>query len=104
MLFIPLAVIKISKAYFGVGFLILLFLVIYPVLSMGIGTVAGTEIRKLWWLPLAIAIPFPLLFAVAIAEIVWELYIYSAIYLLLASLFMGMTAFFRRIMTKKSEK
>lgn len=104
MLLFPLIVIKLSAADFGTGFLMTLFFMVYPVLSMGIGMVAGTDIRRLWWFPLAVALPFPFLFAAAISEIVWELYVYSVLYFGWSAFFMAMTAVIKRIIKKASEK
>ena len=44
-------------------------------------------------MPVALAVSFPLLFSLALFEMVWELYVYSVIYLLAGAFFMAVTAF-----------
>ena len=104
MLLLPLIVIKFSDVYVDMGSMILLFFVVYPVMSMALGMVAGTDIRRMWWLPLAEAAVFPFLFAVAIGELVFELYVYSALYIMWGGFFMGVTVFVKRTIKKITEK
>lgn len=92
MLIFPAAVIIFSPAHFVTGFIMLLFFAVYPVMSAVLGVLAGSDIKELWWMPIALAICFPLLFSLAIFEMVWELYIYSVIYLLAGVFFMAVTA------------
>lgn len=92
MLVLPLAVIKLSPAHFVTGFIMLLFFAVYPVMSAVLGALAGSDIKKLWWMPVAVALLFPLLFSLAVSEMVWELYIYSVIYLLAGLFFMAVSA------------
>ncbi len=92
MLVLPLAVIKLSPAHFVTGFIMLLFFAVYPVMSAVLGALAGSDIKKLWWMPIVLALCFPLLFSLALFEMVWALYIYSVIYLLAGVFFMAVTA------------
>ena len=72
-----------------------------PALVIGLSIMAGTELRKLWWIPLAISALFPLLFGAAIGEFVWDLYVYSAIYLPIGLLAMLGTHFGKKIVLKR---
>ena len=92
MLVLPLAVIKLSPAHFVTGFIMLLFFAVYPVMSVVLGALAGSDVKKLWWMPVAVALLFQLLFSLAVSEMVWELYIYSVIYLLAGLFFMAVSA------------
>lgn len=90
MLLIPLIIANCLETNIGIGWIFIFFFGINPIVSLGLGIIAGTDIRKLWWIPLLIAIVFPLLFGIIIKEIVWDLYIYSGIYLILSII--GMVA------------
>ena len=81
------------------GLWMLAFFAVYPVLSAALGILAGTEISRLWWVPVATAALFPPLFSLAIGEFVADLYVYSAFYLPLGALAMTVTHF-----AKKSAK
>lgn len=83
MLIIPFLTVKLAPAESGMGICMLLFFAGYPAFSMAIGHLSYTDFKFLWWMPLLNAITFPLLFSAAMAGMVWELYVYSAIYLFL---------------------
>ena len=81
MLVIPVLAVNFISGEDFMGFALILFFLVYPILEIASGIVAATDIRKLWWLPILPAATFPLFFAVAIFEIVLDLYLYSVIYL-----------------------
>ena len=83
------------------GLWILSFFVVNPLLTVCLSIMAGTELGKLWWIPLAIAVAFPWLFGVAIGELVWDLYVYSAMYLPLGVIAMLGTHFGKSIRNRK---
>lgn len=93
MLVLPWAVIQLFPDWAGVGLWVCCFFVLNPLAVIGASVLAGTALRQLWWMPLAAAAVFPLLFGVVVGEFVWELYIYSAIYLTLGVLAMLGTHF-----------
>ena len=103
-LILPLVVILASPADFGMGFSMLLFFAANPLLSVGVGILAGTEIKKLWWMPLISAICFPLFFSLVILELVLELYIYSVIYFGLGAAAMALTAIILKSVGKEVGK
>lgn len=81
MFALPWAAIELVEGLATTGLWFFAFFTVNPLLVICLSIMAGTEIRKLWWIPLVIAALFPLLFSAAIGEIVWDLYVYSAIYL-----------------------
>ena len=93
MLVLPRFAVEFLEGMATTGLWMLSFFVVYPLLVVVIGIMAGTDIRRLWWLPLLSAISFPLLFSVAICDMVWDLYVYSAIYLPMGSIAMLGTYF-----------
>ncbi len=103
VMLLPLAEIKLFPDWTGIGLWFVSFLFVNPVLVVCLGVMAGTDLPKLWWIPLAIAVLFPLLFGVAIADFVWELYVYSAIYLPIGSLAMLGTHFGKKVILKRKK-
>ena len=88
MLLIPLLVVWLASPDLGMSLILLLFFVINPLTVIALGVMAGSNVRKLWWIPLVAAAIFPLFFGVAIREIVAELFLYSAIYLCVSTVAM----------------
>ena len=103
MLVLPLAVFRRVEGWDAMGYLILFFLVLYPVLAVGVGILAGTDIKQLWWLPVGSAVLFPPFFWFSIADVVWELYIYAAIYLGLSAVSAVPTALIRYAVSLKKK-
>ncbi len=81
MLLLPILILRIASADAGMGLCFLLFFLLNPILIIFLGIISGTEIRKLWWIPVASAAVFPFFFAIAVQELIVELFFYSAIYL-----------------------
>ncbi len=101
MMALPWLAIKFADGWAVTGLWMFAFFTVNPALVIGLSIMAGTELRKLWWIPLAISALFPLLFGVAIGEFVWDLYIYSAIYLPIGLLAMFGTHFGMKIAMKR---
>ena len=80
MLLIPVSVINIAPEDAGMALCFLLFFALNPLFVIAFGIVAGTELRKLWWFPIAASAVFPLFFWIAVGGVVWELWIYSVLY------------------------
>lgn len=80
MLILPVLFIHLVSGDSGMGLCFLLFFIVDPALCLVLGITAGTDIRKLWWIPLASSLAFPFLFSLAVTEMVWDLFFYSAIY------------------------
>ncbi len=103
MLILPLLVFQNVDGWEALGYLILFFLVLYPVLGVLLGVLAGTVPQKLWWLPVVSAVLFPPLFWISIGDVVWELYIYAAIYLGLSFASAVPTALIRHVIALKEK-
>ena len=101
MMALPWLAIQFADGWAVTGLWMFAFFTVNPALVIGLSIMAGTELRKLWWIPLAISALFPLLFGVAIGELVWELYVYSAIYLPIGLLAMLGTHFGMKIAMKR---
>ena len=72
MLILPIVFTNALSATSAMGAYILLFFVVYPLLSLVLGMLAGTVHKALWWIPLGTAVLFPLLFSVSIGELVFD--------------------------------
>ncbi|MBQ4559282.1 MAG: hypothetical protein IJN64_05715 [Lachnospiraceae bacterium] len=81
MFVLPWAAIELVEGLATTGLWFFAFFTVNPLLVICLSIMAGTDLRKLWWIPLAIAALFPLLFGLAISDFVWDLYVYSSIYL-----------------------
>ena len=96
MMILPWLAIEFGDGWAVTGLWMFAFFTVNPALVIVLSIMAGTELRRLWWIPLAIAASFPLLFSAAIGELVWDLYVYSAIYLPIGLLAMLGTHFGKR--------
>ena len=103
MLVLPLIFLHSAKGRDAMGYAILLFLVIYPALAVGLGILAGTDVKRLWWLPVANALFFPPFLWISLDGAVWELYLYSAIYLGLSVVSAVPTALIRHAVALKKK-
>ena len=101
MMVLPWLAVEFGEGLAVTGLWMLAFFTVNPALVIGLSIMAGTELRKLWWIPVAISALFPLLFGVAIGEFVWDLYVYSAIYLPIGLLAMLGTHFGMKIALKR---
>ena len=101
MMVLPWLSIGFGDGWAVTGLWMFAFFTVNPALVIALSIMAGTELRKLWWIPVTISALFPLLFGVAIGEFVWELYVYSAIYLPVGLLAMLGTHFGMKIALKR---
>lgn len=81
MLIIPWMAVKLAEPTWGMSICLFMFFTINPFVSIALGLMAGTEIRRLWWIPLGTALIFPFLFGLVVWSFVPEMFIYSALYL-----------------------
>ena len=81
MLIVPWIAVKFAEPTWGMSICLFMFFVINPFVSLALGLMAGTEIRKLWWIPFCTALMFPFLFGLIVWSFVPEMFIYSAFYL-----------------------
>ena len=88
MLLLPIIAIRLIPGDSGMGASFLLFFLIDPLLVLALGITAGTDIKRLWWIPVAASLFFPFGFSIAILEMVWDLFFYTVIYLTVSVLAM----------------
>ena len=84
MFLFPWLAITFSPDLTGIGLWFFSFMAVNPLVIGVVGIMAGTALKKLWWLPLLSALLFPPLFSIAIGEFVWDLYAYCVFYLPIA--------------------
>ena len=75
----------------GMGICLILFFAADPLICVVIGILAGTDLRHLWWMPLAAAAAMPLCFSLCMWEFIPELFIYAMFYLLFSAVSMMIT-------------
>lgn len=80
----------------GMSICLLLFFAVDPLICAVVGILAGTDLPRLWWMPIAAAASMPLCFCACVAEFIPELYIYAAGYLLIGLIAMVITRLLER--------
>ena len=81
MLIVPWIAVKLAEPTWGMSICLFMFFVINPFVSIALGLMAGTAIKRLWRIPPTMALLFPIFFALVVWSFVPELFIYSALYL-----------------------
>ena len=104
MLLLPLLLLRPADGWDVLGYIIIFFLILYPIQAILLGILAGTNWRLLWCIPVFSALLFPPLFWIAILDVVWELYIYAAIYLGLGALATITTALILHVIQLRKRK
>ena len=102
-LIFPVLIIHFVKGSAGMGLCFILFLAVDPLAALCLGIMAGTSLRRLWWIPLAFALAFSLLFSLTVGGMVWGLFAYSGIYFASASLAMLGTHFGIKLVNKRKK-
>ncbi len=94
----PFLAVKLLPDDSVMGVFVILFFGANPIVMGILGILAGTDRKKLWWLPILAGALFPLLHALAIWSVpVWSLYYYSIIYIMLGYLSTVATSFLIKI-------
>lgn len=88
----------------GIDLMFVCLFILNPLLSIILGLMSGTDLRKLWWLPFAMALVFPLLLGIVLGQIVVELYVYAAAYLLVGILAMLGMHLIRVLRSKRKKR
>lgn len=99
---LPALIIRLSDGT-SMGFSFLLFFAICPILEISLGIIAGTDIKKLFFVPMIVAFLFPFCYAITIGIIIWELFIYSIMYAISGTLVMLATYYFLKHKKEKKE-
>ena len=73
----------------GMTAMLILLFAVYPIFSFGVGAFAATDIKRLFWMPVAEVAIFPGLFSLAMGTWIPELYVYSIVYIIAAYLVVG---------------
>lgn len=81
MLILPLIAVRIVSSDAGMALCFILFFAVNPLMVISLSVMAGTELRKLWWVPLLAAVLFPVFFSIIVTELVKDLFVYSVLYL-----------------------
>lgn len=100
---VPFLAVKLAPADSGMAVCMLLFFAGYPIYSIALGVFAWKDGKLLWWMPLAFAFTFPLLFSLAVWGMVWELYAYSFIYLFLGYGTAALLALLKKIKSERQK-
>ena len=89
----PLGFVLLSQigAWEGIGFIFILNLLLYPIAFVGMGIVAGTDIKKLWFVPDAASILYLPAMWLILRSLVIEFTVYAVIYLIIAVVAMLIT-------------
>ena len=93
MFILPLIAVRIVSSDAGMALCFILFFAVNPLMVIALSVMAGTELRKLWWIPLLAAVLFPVFFGIVVKELLIDLFIYSALYLAVGLLAMIGTHF-----------
>ena len=105
MLALPLYAVHFAQGYDGMGLLLILFFVGNPLELIFLGVIAGTNVKKLWWIPILALLVFPILFGIAVWDYeIATLYLYSIMYLFPGMIAMFATHFARKIKAKSKKE
>lgn len=94
MLIIPLITVNTVKAEVGMVVTLLLFFVLYPVISVWVGIISGKDIKHFWFTPVLVAVLF-WIFSSFTYKTAFPI-VYSAIYFTVCSVSMIITAIVMR--------
>ncbi len=100
-LLLPFIATKLIPADGGMAVCMLLFFIVYPILSIVLGVVIVRDMKFLWWMPLVSAFSFPLFFSLAMGGMIWELYTYSGIYTFLGYAVSALLMLIKRIKAER---
>lgn len=82
----PLGFVLLSQlgAWEGIGLIFILNLLLYPIAYAGMGIVAGTDIKKLWFVPVTTSILYLPAMWIILRSFVIEFTVYAVIYLIIS--------------------
>lgn len=103
-LLLPFLSVKLIPADGGMAVCMILFFAVYPILFIALGIISSIDIKYFWWMPLASAIIFPLLFSLAMGGMIGELYAYSAIYAFLGYAVLAFVLLIKKIKLERQSK
>jgi len=97
---LPLIFVKISKPYEFMGIMVFLFFVVNPITAAIINSMIGSDVKKMWWMPILLCIIFLLSYWLVLGEIILDLIFYSVFYLIIGIIFMCISL----VITNKKKK
>ena len=80
-LLLPLLAFRSAQGWDTLGYFIIFFFILFPALAAFLGILAGTDLKRLWWLPVGSAVLCPPFLWIALKDVTLELYLYAAVYL-----------------------
>lgn len=83
MFIVPFIIFNSIDSLSGLGWILIFLFLINPIISIGLGIYNGLEFQKNWFIPLVIFVAFPLLYWIILKEIIFDFFIYSAIYMII---------------------
>lgn len=98
---LPLVLFCVVDGWDALFYVLLFFFVVYPVQAIFFGILTAADWKRLWCIPVCSALLFPPLFWIALLDVVWELYLYAAIYLGLSALTTFTAALVRHVIALK---
>ena len=101
MFLLPFAVAKLSPEDAGMALCFILFYLVNPVLSIGVGVLSGFEIKKAWYMPIVVALTFLLSSWIIFDFGELDFVLYSIIYLILSAVSMLITFLIINLIKKK---
>ena len=101
MLLLPFILMQSAQGWDALGYVILLFFILYPTLAIFLGIMTGLDLKKLWWLPIVCALASPPLLWIALSGVTLELYLYVPIYIALAFVSAAPTALIKHAISLK---
>lgn len=99
---LPYLAFRSATGWDELGYFIIFFFIVFPALAVFLGILAGTDIKKLWLLPVISAILCPPALWLSLGAIEWGLYLYAAIYLGISVVTAVPTALIRHALLWKS--
>jgi len=77
MFVFPVFIVNFVEPHNSMGWLIILFFGINPILSIVLGILAATDIHRMWYIPLLVPFLFPVLYWIILQQFVVDFYVYS---------------------------
>ena len=93
---LPLIFASLANSQDGMGLMFISFFAINPILAIFLGAIAGTNVKKLWWIIPVFVLGFPLFIWIIFKSIIWELLIYSLGYLIIILIATLISMFFSK--------
>lgn len=101
MFILPLLIVNNIDSLSAMGWILIFFFIINPIISIGLGIYNGLELHKSYFIPLLVFAVFPILYWIILQDVIYELFIYSTGYMIISFIAMLITTV---IIKKKTNK